>query len=53
MRPEDILHEAEKYKLREDVFAAVRNLKELTPHIPLETAYDIAWLQVKRDKKIK
>ena len=53
MRPEDILHEAEKYKLRENVFAAVRNLKEMNPHMPLETAYDVAWEQVKRDKRLQ
>ena len=52
MRPEDILHEAEKYKLRADVFVAVHKLKEVNPHMPLESAYDIAWEQVKKEKGI-
>lgn len=49
MRAEDILYEAEKLKLRKQVFKAVNKLKENNPYMPLDTVYEVAWEQVKRE----
>lgn len=53
MRAEDILYEAEKLNLRAEVFKAVNKLKEISPYMPLDTVYEIAWEQVKRQKVVK
>lgn len=48
-RPEEFLFEAEKYGKRDKLLFKVSELRQKSPYIKLEDAYELCWEEIKQE----